>query len=262
MDIGDPKTMQYSQLQLFNFQKYFQHKGGHYIDIDTQRLTKLAHFDWDSNWCHVNPDPNRRNCGRWRMLFQAKQFIPQFCLSCWKVVITPRTLRELYDLRDLMLSMSRENPFCYCKCGIETRDWTPGKVYGGYFYTDSFEDGMKRWREARNLVSEHISSGVDVVLKRYCTEFEVVLGDSINYERPINADPLEAFYDSIMDMKHGKLMQPEWVLLTVWQRWMEHGWRWGTPKDRKQIEEDHNGGKPLYRLPRTYHPKGGKNDRR
>jgi hypothetical protein len=246
--------MQLQGIQLLSFSNYFKNKGGHWIDIDTHKVTKLKHIEFDSCWDHVNPDPDRHKCGKLRALFEAKSFIPSFCESCWKVVVTPRTLRELFALRDLMLEMASENPLCFCKCGIETRDWTPGKVYGGYFYNNSKEQGLKRWREVRGLVTDKISSGVNVILKRYCTEFEVMTGDSAKYQRPSNADEVEDMFFHIIENESLKIRQPEWALLDTYAKWILHGWRWGSDRDRRQIEEDHNDGKPLYNIPRTYHP--------
>lgn len=252
----DPKNMQYNEIQLLNFYNYFKHKGGHWIDIESKELTHQKHVSWDTPWYHVNPDPERHKCTKLRNLFQAKNFIPSFCLGCWKVCVTPRTLRELFELRDIQLEMVKDNPKCWCKCGIEMRDWTPGKVYGGYFYTNSYDVGIERWKTVRAIVDKRMGEGVNVVLKRYCTEFEIITGDSSKYVRPSNADEVERMYFHLIEDSPAKITQPDWALLETYEKWIRHGWRWGTPEDRRQIEIDHNNGQPLYNIPKTYHPEG------
>lgn len=252
----NPRNLQFRDTKLLSFCGPFTQKGGHWIDIETHKVTKIKHVDWNSPWHHINPDHERAKCGKLRFLVKAKSFIPKFCLSCWKVCVTPRTLRELYDLRDIMFEMVEDNPRCFCKCGTEHRDHTPGKIYGGYFYTNSYEIGVERYKTVRRKISERISPDVDVVLKRYCTEFEVLLGPSDKYERPSNADAVEDMYLNIVEMDVPRILQPDFALLETYSIWMHHGWRWGTKEDRRQIEIDHNEGMPLYPVPKTYNPEG------
>ena len=190
------------------------------------------------------------------MLFQTMNFKPSFCRdSCWKVVVSPRTLRELHLLRDVQLDMVEADPKCWCKCGIEMRPTNGGVFYGGYFYANSKEDGLERWREVRGMVDSNISKGVPVILKRHCTEMELKLGDPERYIPPPNATDQEKRYFEMMDTTDfDEHSQPGWALEQVEQNWISYGWKYGTPEDRKQIEEDHNNGQPLYPPSRTYHP--------
>ena len=64
-------------------------------------------------------------------------------------------------------------------------------------------------------------------------------------------------YFEMMDMTNfADHAQPDWALQQVEQNWISFGWKYGTPEDRKQIEDDHNNGQPLYPASRTYHPGG------
>jgi hypothetical protein len=137
-----------------------------------------------------------------------------------------------------------------CKCGIELRTYVPG-LYGGYFYTNSREEGLKRLKQVRELVIMQISPKVPVVLKRYCTEYERDLGDSAKYVMPEHAKDVEKFYMAhIAESEAYK--QPKLAKLEVYQGWMDFGWKFGTDEDRKEIEDTYNNGKPLYPKPRTY----------
>jgi hypothetical protein len=68
------------------------------------------------------------------------------------------------------------------KCGIELRDYTP-KHYGAYFYCDGFDQGRERYAEIRKAIDDNIEltdkdKPIDVILKRGCTEFEMIKGPS------------------------------------------------------------------------------------
>lgn len=231
-------------------------KGSDYrIDINTHKLKKLNSISWNVPWYYVNNDPERVNlCRSLQTIFETLDFIPSFCLGCWKVVVSPNTLRQLYQLKDLQEQMAKDNPKCWCKCGVEVRHFTAGRLYGGYFYTNSKEAGLERWREVRTLVDQHIGEDVSVILKRYCSEYEQKFGDPEKYEQPLKAKPQEIMFLGMLDRDTPEHHQPDWALLQVEQTWILHGWRYGTPEDRKQIEEDHNEGKPLYPSSRTYNP--------
>lgn len=54
------------------------------------------------------------------------------------------------------------------KAGIETRKTVDG-LYGAYFYCRGVEQGRERFDDLRALIPPHIP----MILKRYCTEFEI-----------------------------------------------------------------------------------------
>lgn len=102
-----------------------------------------------------------------RNLLQKKDwFIPQGCQECYKVVVRPRTYRELLDLEAMMLEIETN-----CKCGIEERPYTRG-IYGAYFYNTGLQEGIERYEKIRDAVDVYISPDVQVFLKRGCTEYE------------------------------------------------------------------------------------------
>lgn len=239
--------------------KLSPHLQGYRISLKSQKLVPVNKpgINWNTPWHYINNDPERASkCRKLLLIFNALGFKPSFCRdSCWKVVVTPRTLRELYTLRELQLAMVKENPECWCKCGVEMRPTNGGVFYGGYFYANSKESGIERWREVRQGISSWIHPDVKVILKRHCTEMELKFGDPENYVLPPNAKDQEEMYFSMMDTSDfEEHFQPKWALLQVEQNWISFGWKYGTAEDRKQIENDHNNGRPLYPACRTYHP--------
>jgi hypothetical protein len=106
---------------------------------------------------------------------QLENYVHSYCRECYKVVIRPQSLIELFDLYELERRLDVP-----CKCGIERRDTVHG-LYGGYFYNRGLEQGLERLKEVRALVDENLSPETPVFLKRYCTEYEIgplSLGDS------------------------------------------------------------------------------------
>ena len=173
---------QWSDLNKFNLcPKLSPHLKSYRIDLESQKLVPInpPGINWNVPWHYINDDPERAaRCRKLLILFQAFNFKPSFCRdSCWKVVVSPRTLRELYQLRLIQLDMVDADPKCWCKCGIEMRPINGGVLYGGYFYENSKEVGLKRWHEVRSLVD----FGIPVILKRHCTEMELRFGDPEKY---------------------------------------------------------------------------------
>lgn len=247
--------MPYSEMKMLNFYRRAssEWKRKNYIDTKTHKITIDSSLIWDIPWDMVNNDPVRhKNCRHSQDLFEMYHMVPPFCYDCWKVVVRPRTHAELISLRNLQREMATEDPDVWCKCGIELRTYVPG-LYGGYFYTNSKEDGLKRLQQVRKRIKYNTTIGdVPVYLKRYCTEFEKELGDSAKYEMPESAEKLQEFYLSHMAEIDFPCQQPKLIKLEVYQGWIDFGWKFGTPEDRKEIEEIYNDGKPLYPIPRTY----------
>jgi hypothetical protein len=174
-------------------------------------------------------------------------FIPEMCLDCWKIVVSPRSFHELMQLYDLQKKMSEEDPECFCKCGVEPRKFVP-RSYGGSFYARNEKDGQALCRQVRKKVSESLSPKVSVVLKRYCTEFELKYGRSDKYKRPERADEIEKYFWENVSAEKGAIKQPEFIIQNVIQDWMIFAW------DRGDMTVMlYNNGEPLFPPSVTYH---------
>jgi len=247
--------LSYSDMSSLNFYRRAspEWKLQHYIDSETSKITTKPTADWESPWDFINNDPKRTNqCRDAQDFFKMYDMVPPFCIDCWKVVVKPQKHSELIALRNLQIEMAAEDPECWCKCGIELRTYVPG-LYGGYFYTNSKEAGLKRLDQVRKKVCQcDMDPNVPIILKRYCTEFEIKLGDTAKYKMPDNAEALEEYYLSTLAKRTYMKPQPELIKLEVHMGWIDFGWKFGTPEDRKEIEDTYNDGKPLHPKPRTY----------
>lgn len=118
-------------------------------------------------------------------MFPKLGIIPILCHDCFKVVVKPKTVVQLFDLQKLQKKLNLPS-----KCGIELRGFVPS-LYGGYFYNKGIEKGRECYKLIRKRVSERISPDIEVILKRGCTEFEMSHGPSDKWGIDINQKKLE-----------------------------------------------------------------------
>jgi hypothetical protein len=118
-------------------------------------------------------------------MFPKLGIIPILCHDCFKVVVKPKTIVQLFELYKLQKQLNLPS-----KCGIELRNFVPD-LYGGYFYNKGIEKGQKCYELVRKRVSERISPDIEVILKRGCTEFEMAHGPSDKWQIGIKQSKLE-----------------------------------------------------------------------
>ena len=181
-----------------------------------------------------------------RVFFEVLKHIPAYCRECYKVVVGPRTLVELFDLYELQREIGVP-----CKCGIELRK-TDIRLYGGYFYCRGIEEGKQRYEEVRNLVNKHLSKQTTVILKRYCTEFEIGpggKGPSDKLPKPTSEElEFEEFLlDHFPSVGFGN-RQPDHLSASTMVDWIHHAYMHGDPT----YSEFTDGG-PLFKPIVTYH---------
>lgn len=216
----------------------------------------------DTPWIHVKHTAGF-NCGLWHQITfntvvmglpPEQRFVPRHCQSCWKVVVKPHTLQQLFNLLELQKKLDRPS-----KCGIETRD-SVSELYGGYFYNKSFQAGMECYDivKAGMLENEFLAPLLDevdgygrtlrIILKRGCTEYEHTVGDSSKW----NVTPEQEFIEDLIDTyfvdENLSLTQPEHVVWNIKRRWIEWAYKNG---DKTYLR--YTGGKPMYPAYVTYH---------
>jgi len=216
----------------------------------------------DTPWIHVK-QTHGFDCGLWHQItFNAvvaglpeiQKFVPRHCQECWKVVVKPRSLKALFNLLEMQKKLDRPS-----KCGIEIRESVPG-LYGGYFYNKSFDAGMKCYLavKAAMLENEFLAPLVDevddngrttrVLLKRACTEYEHLIGDSSLWEITPEQEFIEDLLETYIAKNDLHLTQPEHLIWNIKRRWIE--WAW---KNGDTTYSEYTGGKPLYPDYVTFH---------
>ena len=224
-------------------------KAGAIVSSKENKVLIRTVTSYDTPWVHVKLDQGRECHMNLSILFKYFGIIPKQCRQCWKVVVRPRTLVELFKLLELEIELSDKYGYA-CKCGIETRDYTHG-LYGGYFYNLTLEDGKVCYDIVRKAVDEIISPDVKVILKRGCTEIELQFGDSAKWEELDikNFDEIEDYAQEKVVVKVADADRlPRIVDLHTQRNWVDFAYEHGD-----QTYKQFTGGKPLYNEATKYH---------
>jgi hypothetical protein len=114
-------------------------------------------------------NPFSIDCMRHMTVFTRFNVIPKSCFSCYKVMIEPQTVMQLFKLMVIFHELKPPNDNAR-KCMVECRKHVSG-AYKGYIYCSSIEEAeqVKEW--VQRLVSEQISRDIPVTLKRGCSEY-------------------------------------------------------------------------------------------
>ena len=228
-----------------------RNKGYYLRDIDG-KITVDTRTGWDTPWHHVKHS-DKLNCHYWHsVLFDVfsmqlpteKRFVPLGCLDCYKVVVRPKTLKQLFALLEIQKQLDRP-----CKLGIETRDTVHG-LYGGYFYNRGLDNGIECYKVVRSAVdnNEILGPEVEVLLKRACTEFEHAIGPSDKWEIKPGQIELEQLVSQKFVVDPQLRIQPDHAITYVHRRWIEWAYKNG---DSTYLE--YTNGKSIYPKYVTYH---------
>jgi len=231
-----------------NYYKYlFQHDvigkvsilledAGFYIDeTEDYKLNVIGRMPVIGYGWHHTLHSAILNCGLWhKIMFDVINIIPSNCQECYKVVVKPKNLKQLFALLDLQLALNLP-----CKCGIEKVRPTVHTNYGGYFYNKGLENGLKCYKTVKEAIGNDqvlsvLLDEVDVVedteipkrviLKRGCTEFENKFGRSDMWK--VTDEQLEQeklITDTFVD-KSSSATQPQRVIDYIHKLWIEYAY--------------------------------------
>jgi len=205
----------WNKLDILTPMNSMMHQGYH-INAETGMICIKRAHGFQTPWVHVVQTPTKR-CGiDHQIKFEKFGFIPPRCLQCWKVVVMPRTLKELFQLEQVEYVLQRPS-----KCGIEVRNYTP-RHYGGYFYNDSVEEGRECYEVVREAVNDMISPEVGVILKRGCTEMEMKCGNAGFWHiTPEHLELDQIIEDRVENSAAISSKQADYVVAHVKNEWMK-----------------------------------------
>jgi hypothetical protein len=185
-----------------------------FISSETGKITLSPRLAYTSPWVFARHD-SERHCNLWhQVLFNGLGVIPSDCCECYKVVVRPRTLIELFQLHLLQMEMGLPS-----KCGVEVRPTVHGN-YGGYFYCNGEKHGQEVYERVRNAADEAISPDVPIILKRFCTEFEHEHGSSKAFQQSENDKEWERIVKDIFDLPQTLVGQPHFVQVHTFTLWI------------------------------------------
>lgn len=200
---------------------------------------------WDVPWVYTVPEEDRNCIIPKTVLFPYYGFIPSRCHKCWKVVVRPQTLSELFKLYELQKRLGLSS-----KVGIEDRPIVEG-VYGGYFYNDSLEEGLACKIVVERLVSSEIGLNVSVILKRGCTEYEHKHPNPDTWRITEQQKETEADLADLLILETKKVIQTDYIIRNVKRKWVERACEVGDETYR-----EFTGGRSLYPSIKTYAQEG------
>uniref|UniRef100_A0A6M3L805 Uncharacterized protein n=1 Tax=viral metagenome TaxID=1070528 RepID=A0A6M3L805_9ZZZZ len=185
------------------------------------------HHKIQTPWINAVAAPDR-DCGRWLgVYFPVYGFIPRHCYHCFKIVVKPNTLDDLFKLHELQVKMGLP-----AKCGVERRPHgTHRGVYMGFWYcprNEGLEGARKLHRTISLRVKDKLGIQTSVILKRACTEFEDSHGPSENWEYPEKLHLFEDLLDATWVMPYPpreERVEPTVLQVYIKRVWIDHGIR-------------------------------------
>lgn len=120
-------------------------------------------------------------CKRHSQVFSKYNIIPKYCFNCYKVLIEPHTIVELFKLMVIFekLKLPKDNTR---KCTVETREQVSG-AYKGFIYCRGTTEATEISKFIKKVISEEISSTIPVTLKRGCTEYAIAYPEYAQVEQ-------------------------------------------------------------------------------
>ncbi|MEG3619965.1 tetratricopeptide repeat protein [Magnetovibrio sp. PR-2] len=126
------------------------------------------------------------NCPRHLKLFKTHNAIAEYCFSCFKLSIEVGNVVELMKLAWLYDGVELPNDNSR-KCHIELRENIKG-AYKGLVYSRSLEEAKELQALFQSLVDEKIRPGIEVVIKRGCSEFPLAYPEYNQFDA--NGEPV------------------------------------------------------------------------
>jgi hypothetical protein len=189
----------------------------------------------DSPWI-FGRECGERECKRWhKIYFEKFGILPRGCMHCWKIVVRPKNLDELFELEKLQQKMKDWIP---CKCGVDLRQTETYKgIHLGFFYCPlgDLPKAKELYKEVRNKVRGALALDTPVILKRGCTEMENHFGPSHLWTYPLQMRAMEGLLDTCIDVVAPLMEQTEMLKNHIRAFWIIYSHRNRDKTARKYI---------------------------
>lgn len=174
--------------------------------------------------------------------FKEFGFIHSQCMNCYKVAAKIETFAQLMQVKEIQEEMDVPS-----KVGFDSRPYTKAQ-YGAFWYNDGLEDGLDMLERVREKLEP---LGIEVFLKRACTEFENRFGDSLTWHKTEPELAFEKQMDDLFVLGDFAHEQPDWIGDHIMVNWVEFAHSRG---DMTYLP--YTNGMPLYPAYRTYERDG------
>lgn len=176
----------------------------------------------------------------------AEGMVPFGCRNCFKVKVVTDDLRQIMAVKDIAETVSATS-----KTGVEVYSAKNQNLYGSYFYVLGLDRARALYKELRAKINAHgkLGSGVKMLIKRGCTNYERKCGPSDQYtfdpqQEEIERHFLARFADDVRLGVRKSVRDAMQVL-----EWVQIAYRIGD-----NTYKDFTGGKDLYPPVVTYPP--------
>jgi len=239
---------------------------GYFFRMEDGKIDCVKRLQPDPPWAYIKSGANQ-NCQFWHHVlfdqFFEKKKVPINCQNCWKVVLMPRDIEELFASYILIHELGRPG-----KCGTEGDRPNTDRLYGAYWYNNSVEDSLECYGIVKKALEREkvyemtiLDSPVKVkfgngykdpfpnlILKRGCTEMEQVCGPSDQWsfdDEQVETERIitNAFAQDIVLSRQG-----DYQLARLFYTWIHLAFKWG---DKKYMM--FTNGNRMYPPPVTYH---------
>lgn len=182
----------------------------------TMRLTNAVakSIAVSTPWIHGD-HPTLKSCGfDTEICFNTFGFIAPKCLKCWKTCVGLKN----YDTAMKVMEYQKTYPTA-CKVGMELRDYTP-RHWGAYFYRASFDEGRDTYKKVKGEMDDLIGpENYSIILKRGCTEFEIIRGPSLFWDFTSEQKDLYEILVHYFEDRDKHHVQPQLMKNNVLARW-------------------------------------------
>ncbi|MBF0358328.1 MAG: tetratricopeptide repeat protein [Magnetococcales bacterium] len=150
-------------------------------------------------------------CENYMAIFEKFNIIPEFCFGCYKVVIEPRDVVELFKLMVVFYNIELTNDNSR-KCMVELRPAISG-TYKGFVYCNSIAQGEEILDIVKQEVGKRVSPDIPISLKRGCSEYKASypdysrVGDSVTPGMEYNEEWRK--YEDYRDETLHRLINPD-----------------------------------------------------
>jgi len=114
---------------------------------------------------------NELNCERHFQVFNVFNVIPKFCFGCYKVLLEPKKVTELFKLYFIFDNLNLKNNNRR-KCMLEFRPKVSGN-YKGYIYCSGLSEANEIKNKLDSILSKKIKENIPTTIKRGCSEFGI-----------------------------------------------------------------------------------------
>jgi len=180
-------------------------------------------------WIFINFDVRKKFCAFWNAVCTMRfSLIPTNCrTNCWKTVIKPRNVLELFETYDTMRNLDLPS-----KIGMDLRNYSYG-AWAGFVYADTLEEGRKYYTMLKNAVRP---KRIPIILKRGCTEMERIKPSDQWDEITKRELDLERRLCDLFDFTELHGFQAKWLKTEIKERWIKRAIEIGDPTAREAAE--------------------------